>query len=171
MPATLGTVTTSVFEHTPEAHKLHMEFTVTAALTVRKGDPVVFATNGRVQAAATAEPAWKIVGVAIMDGIAGEFVTIAMKAYCVVNAEAAAASLNAGPVKLGAWNATTVRREYAAAVITALDASTVDGTYGAQEQAVIENLRTKIEEYQLIVGWNITQATSDGDAIQVALFR
>jgi hypothetical protein len=146
MPATLGSVTTSVFEHTPEAHKLHMEFTVAAGQSVHKGDLVVLATNGRVQAAASADAAFKILGVAIHDGAAGEFVTVAMRGYAVVNAEAAAAALSAGPVQLGAWNAGTSLREYAAAA-------------GADDDA----------KTTVTIGHNLTQATNDGDAIQVAL--
>lgn len=169
MPATLGDVTKNVFEHTPEAHKLHIEFVVQTGQTVHKGDPVVLHTDGTVKAAATADPAYKIIGVSIHDGAADERVTVAMKGYCVVIGEAAAASFNAGPCKLGAWNGTTLRREFAAMVVTALDASTVDGTYGAEEAAVINNLRTKLEEYQLLVGHNLTQGTSDGDAVKICL--
>ena len=146
MPASLGSVTKSVFEHTPEAHKLHMEFVVAAGQNVYKGDLVVLATNGRVQAAGAAVGAFAVLGVAIHDGAAGEFVTVAMRAYAVVNGEAAAATLNAGAVQLGAWNATTVRREYAAAG-------------GADDDA-----RTTVT-----IGHNLTQAVADGDAIQVAL--
>lgn len=32
--------------------------------------------------------------------------------------------------------------------LTAEDSSTVDGTYGAEEQAVIENLRTRVGELE-----------------------
>jgi hypothetical protein len=146
MPSTLGSVTKSVFEHLPEAHKLHLEFTVAAAQAVRKGDPVVLAANGNVQAAASAAPGYTVIGVSLHDGAAGEFVTIAMKGYCVVNAEAAAASLNAGAVQLGAWNGTTLLREYAVAA-------------GADDQV----------KDTVAIGHNLTQAVADGDAIKVCL--
>jgi hypothetical protein len=146
MPNTLGTVTKSVFEHLPEAHKLHLEFTVAAGQTVRRGDPVVLATNGTVQPAASAAPAFSVIGVPLQDGAAGKFVTVAMKGYAVVNAEAAAVSLNAGAVQLGAWNGTTLQREYAAVA-------------GADDQV----------RDTVAVGHNLTQVAADGDAIKVCL--
>lgn len=146
MPATLGGVTKLVFEHDPEAHKLHIEFTVASGQVVRTGDPVILAAAGTIQSAGTAAAAYTILGVAIMDGIAGEFATVAVKGYCEVWAEAAAATLNAGPVQLGAWNATTLRREYAVAA-------------GADDAA----------KSVVTVGFNITQAVADGDAIRVIL--
>lgn len=47
--------------------------------------------------------------------------------------------------KLGFFNATPVVRPTA---LTAADASTVDGTYGAEEAAVIANLRTRLGELE-----------------------
>jgi hypothetical protein len=146
MPASLGSVTTSRFEHDPEAHKLHIEFEVAAAQSVYKADPVVLATNGKVQAAASGDSVYKLLGVSIHDGGAGDRVTISMKGYCVVNAEAAAASFDAGSCKLGAWNATTGLREYAA----------VTGADDAAKTA-------------LAVGFNLTQVTADGDAVMICL--
>lgn len=146
MPATLGGTTKLVFEHDPEAHKLHVEFTVAAGQAVSAGDPVILATNGNIQRAGTAAAAYTILGIAIKDADAGEFAVVAVKGYCQVHAEAAAASLNAGPVQLGAWNATTLRREYAAAA-------------GADDAA----------KSVVTVGFNVTQAVADGDAIRVIL--
>lgn len=37
------------------------------------------------------------------------------------------------------------------AALTAIDASTVDATYGAQEQAVLENLRTVVGEIKVVI--------------------
>lgn len=112
---TLGNETKSRFYIDPEAHKLSYSFVVEAAQEVHKGDPVVLTATGTVQAAAAAAPAYTIIGHSIHDGEAGEDVTIVMKAYTVVYAEAAADALVPGPVQLGAWNATTGRREYAVA--------------------------------------------------------
>lgn len=146
MPASLGSVTKARFEHDPEAHKLHIEFDVAAGQTVHQADPVVMATNGDVQAAASGDSVFKLVGVSIHDGIAAERVTISMKGYCVVNGEAAAAPFDAGSCKLGAWNATTGLREYAA----------VTGADDAAKTA-------------LAVGFNLTQVTADGAAVKVCL--
>jgi len=140
MPTTLGSVTTSKFENSPEAHKLHIEFEVAAGQVVHEGDAVILAAAGTIQLAGTGASAETLIGVAIMDGIAGERVTVSMKGYTRVNAEAGTASLNAGPVELGAYNTVTDLREYAAA-------STAPKT----------------------VGHNLTQATADGDPIQVVI--
>lgn len=146
MPNTLGTATKRRFLHEAEAHKLHLEFVVETAQTVKAGDQVKLANNGKIQLAASTEPMVNIIGVALKDGAAGERVTVAMKAYCTVVGEAGAATLNAGPVKLGAWNATTLRREFTASA-------------GA----------TAHEKIAETVGYNLTQVAADGDEILVAL--
>lgn len=146
MPSTLGTETVSRFKNEAEAHKLHLEFEVETGQTVKAGDQVKLANNGKIQLAATAEPLVNVIGVALKNGAAGERVTVAMRAYCTVVGEAGAASLNAGPVKMGAWNGTTGRREFATSA-------------GA----------TAHEKLAETVGYNLTQATSDGDEILVAL--
>jgi hypothetical protein len=54
-------------------------------------------------------------------------------------------------VNTGTVSSATFRALYPfaqGAALTAADASTVDGTYGAQEQAVIENLRTRLGEVE-----------------------
>lgn len=146
MPASLGSTTKTIFEHTPEAHKLRIEFIVAAGQTVHKGDLVVLAAAGTVQAAAAAAPRYTIIGVAMMDGIAGEYVTVAMKAACVVlNAEGNAA-VPPGPCQLGAWNGTTLNREYGP------DA-------GAS---------TEIKD-SLCIGHNLLNCAADGGAMKVAL--
>ncbi len=146
MPSTLGSTTVSRFKNEAEAHKLHLEFEVEAGQSVNAGDQVELAANGKIQQAGTAEPFVNVIGVALKNGAAGDKVTVAMKAYCTVVGEAAAASLNAGPVKLGAWNGTTGRREFAASA-------------GA----------TAHEKLAEVVGYNLTQVAADGDEILVAL--
>lgn len=146
MPATLGSATVVRFINEAEAHKLHLEFVVESGQTVNAGDSVILANNGKVQLAGTTAPAHTIIGVAINSGAAGDKVTVAMKAYCVVVAEAGAASLNAGPVQMGAWNGTTGRREFV--VVTGAD--------NAAKTA-------------LHVGFNLKQVAADGDQIYVAL--
>lgn len=146
MPSTIGSATVSRFLNEVEAHKLHLEFTVAAGQSVNAGDQVIFANNGTVQSAGTAAAVNTVIGVALHAAAAGEKVTIGMRPYCVVIAEAAAINLNAGPVQLGAWNGTTGRREFAAAA-------------GA----------TAHERHAVTVGFNLTQATADGEEILVAL--
>lgn len=146
MPSTLGSTTKTRFHYGPEANKLVVEFIVEATFIVAKGDPVKLAANGKVQAIATVEPMYNVIGVALHDGVAGEFVSVAMRASSVVEAEAAAASLAAGPLQAGAYNGTTLNREYAALA-------------GADDQVKSSKM----------IGHNLTQVAADGDIIQVAL--
>lgn len=144
---TLGTATKSKFVVNPSGDEIHVEFTVEAGQTVTQGDLVVINTNGKIQSAPLGTSEFKILGIAIMAGLAGELVTVALKHSAVINAEAAAANVVAGPVQLGAFNSTTGNREFAVAA-------------GADDQA--KDLVT--------VGHNLTPATADGELIQVALF-
>jgi len=141
MPNTLGTPTTSKFHIDPEAHKLSISFVVETGQTVNKGDAVVLTATGTVQSAALDDERTLVIGYSMHDGLADEEVTVVMRGYTVVNAEAAADSLDAGIVKLGAYNGTTGLREYVAG--------------GA--------------EPDLVVGHNLTQAATNGDAIKVCL--
>lgn len=145
MPSSLGSATKTRFLNPPEAHKLHIEFMVEAGQTVQEGDPVMLAANGKVQEAAAATPKYKVIGTAIHSGIAGEFVTVAMKAYTVVVAESNAA-LDAGPVQLGNYNDVTDNREYGPSA-------------GGSDEI----------KDSLTVGHNLTQVLADGNEIQVAL--
>lgn len=141
MPTTLGSTTVSRFEHSPEAHKLHIDFEVATGQTVHMADPVLLATNGDIQAAAAGASAETLIGVAMTDGVATERVTVSMKGYCEVHGENGfAGALNAGPVELGAWNATTGVREFIAA-------STAAKT----------------------IGHNLFQVAADGAAIRVVI--
>jgi hypothetical protein len=138
MPESLGSVTLTIFEHL-ESHKLHLEFEADGAINA--GSPVKLSADGTVAEAADSDDENLVIGVSIHTAADTERFTVAMRAYAVVvNAEAEAVSLNAGPVELGPWNGTTSRREY-------LAASTVPKT----------------------IGWNLTQATADGELITVAL--
>jgi len=139
MPTTLGSVTTSKFEKSPEAHKLHNEFVVKTGQAAYEADPVIFATDGDVQSAGAGASAETVIGIAMMDVAADERVTISMKGYALVNALAGAA-LNAGPVELGAYDATTGKRKY----VTATTAAKT-------------------------VGHSLHVATADGDEIQVCI--
>jgi len=148
MPASLGSTTTTKFHYGPEMGKLHIEFAVAVGQTVHAADPVILAALGTVQAAAASATKQTIIGLSIHDGVAGELVTVAVKGYVVVLGEAGAAALNAGPVMLGVWNATTNRREYLVAA-------------GADAQVI----------NTLTVGSCLAPVALDGDAIMVLLFH
>jgi len=119
MPATLGSKTLSRFAYDPEVHKLALEFDVAAGQAVHAGDAVVMNNDGTIQAAASADPAWKIIGYSLHDSGTADTdhqgrATIVMKGFAVVNGGAAAGPQIAGPVQLDAWDATNLRRNYAA---------------------------------------------------------
>lgn len=146
---TLGTETKHKFFLDPEAHKLSISFVVATGQKVYKGDPVILATDGKVQAAGAAAPAYTVIGHSIHDGDAGEDVTIVMKAYTVVWGEAAAAGQNAGAVETGAYNTTSGYRAYAAATGSATPDDLTRG--------------------KVTVGHALENAAAAGDLIKVAL--
>lgn len=84
-----------------QSHKLSEEFEVNAGQTVAKGQPVVIAGDGLVQAAGTGSTAQQIIGYSMHDGAAGELVTVIMKAHAILFMECETDSLAAGPVRLG----------------------------------------------------------------------
>jgi len=97
MTTTLGRKTLSTFEQGPEAHKLFVEFQADGV--IHKGQPVVMHADGdKVTAATASSTAAKIIGVSIHEGNSayGDYVTIAMKAFVVIQAKAAEAFI-AGP--------------------------------------------------------------------------
>ena len=143
MPATLGSATTTIFDRS-EMHKLHLEFT--AGGTLKPGQLVKLDTDGTVIAAVAQDPKFEIIGICIHDAVEDDLVTVIVKGFTVVFAEAGEASLNAGPVEVGAFNSTTLYQEYNAAT-------------GADDDA----------KNNVTVGQNLTQATSDGDPIKVLL--
>ncbi len=109
MPYLFGTDTnTIVFKS--ESHKLFEEFEVTSGQEVKKGQPVVIAGDGEVQAAGTSSTQQQIIGFSMHDGDAGELVTVMMKAYAILFVECETDALAAGPVRIGSsavYNATT----------------------------------------------------------------
>ena len=138
MPATLGEATVTVIEQI-EAHKFHMEFE--AGGTIVAGDLVkLVAADADVVSAADSDDENLVIGMAIMDALDTENVTIALRGYALVNGEAEGTTETAQPVELGPFNSTTGLREY-------LLASNVDRT----------------------VGWNIVPTTVDGAALKVIL--
>lgn len=94
-----GEKTKTVYLNGIEAHKLHLEFNVGTGSTVKKGQPVVLNSDGTVRpiAGTAGADAAAIIGYSVHDGAAGELITVGMRAFAVVYAEAGAA-LNAGMV-------------------------------------------------------------------------
>ena len=137
MAETLGSTTVNIFEHL-EAHKLHLEFE--AGGTIRAGSHVKLATDGDVVEAADDDGFDLIIGNSLHNAVDTELVTVQMRARAVVIGESESVGLDAGPVELGPFNGTTLRREF---IVAATAAKTV--------------------------GHNLDSVAADGDAIRVAL--
>lgn len=95
-----GDKSKTVYLNDVEAHKLHLEFEVGTAAVVKKGQAVVLNTDGTIRpiAGTAGADARAIIGYSIHNGAAGELVTVGMRAYAVVYAEAGAAAQTAGMV-------------------------------------------------------------------------
>lgn len=94
-----------------------------------------------VVAESTAAAGVTVDGVLIKDG----GLTIADAANIILNTTTGTKIGTATGQKLGFFNATPVTQRTA---LTAANASTVDGTYGAEEAAVIGNMRTRLGEIE-----------------------
>ena len=94
---TIGNKTKSVFEVGPEAHKLFVEFE--ASGVIHRGQPVTLTSDGKVQAATASSKANAIIGISIheQEGSYSGHITVAMKAYAVIMAEANE-TITPGPV-------------------------------------------------------------------------
>lgn len=125
-----------------ESHKLFQEFEVVAGTNLKKGQPVTLETAGTIDQAVTGTARHAVIGFAVQDALAGELVTVMMKAFAIVFMESATASLTAGPVKIHAngYNGTTGYTE--------VDDDTVTDAN--------------------IIGWSLDEG-NDGDVIRVAL--
>lgn len=110
--------------------------------TIKKGMPVKLTTDGELEPAADGENPINIIGYSLHNGFGGEVVTVAMKAYAIVFAEAYAASHNAGPVVYKSTSSTTNRQIYDDASVT----------------------------YANIAGWSLDAQASANGTIRVALF-
>lgn len=106
MPYLFGTDTKTIFLKS-ESHKLFEEFEVVAGTDIKKGQPVVLETAGTVDAAAANDTPDLVIGFAMQDADAGELVTVMLKGFAIIFCEWEADSSNAGPVTVGAYNATT----------------------------------------------------------------
>lgn len=142
-----GEQTKTLFLKGIEMHKLHHEFEVATAASIKKGQPVKLNAAGEVIPAVANEPARNIIGYSIHNGEAGELVTVGMKAFAIVWASPEAA-VDAGPV---AYNGQNTTDPYYPAVVA------TTGTAGTSTQE---------EE----MGWALDQATAADDLIRVAIY-
>lgn len=101
----LGEQTKTIFLKGIENHKLHHEFEVGAAKTIKKGQPVKLMSNGTVEPAGVGEANNNIIGWSIHNGDEGELVTIGMRAMAIVWASPKLATV-AGPVAYDGMNVT-----------------------------------------------------------------
>ncbi len=131
---TLGSTTKSTFLKEVENHKLHQEFEVAAATTIYKGQPVKLDATGKIVPAGAAETEHTVIGYAIMNGAAGELVTVGMRGYGIVWVESVAAVVP-GPVKYTGYNATTEYNQVDSGTVTQANAIgwALDVAAGADE--------------------------------------
>lgn len=139
-----------------ESHKLCHAFPVKSSKTILKGQMVVLEEDGTISPFEAGSKLDKVIGTAITDSVTPAYaetkqhgpveVTVAMIGYAIVWGVAGAASLKAGPVKPSGDLDTT--RQYAKYVSVSVD----DTTYAGNIRAI-----------------NLTEATSDGDPIQVLM--
>lgn len=130
-----------------EAHKLHREFEVADDVEIKLGQPVKLTDEGKVTPLLAEDSAHLSIGVSVHQktslykNVVGQKfnVTVAMKAYAVITAEATG-ELEAGPVKYSGYNDTSKRNQYVAAA----DAATTQA-------------------------YNLTPADAAGDIIEVAI--
>lgn len=102
---TLGEKTVSTFLKEVESHKLHQEFTAGAA--IKQGQPVILSGDDEViEPAAADEVNMNIIGYAVHDAEADELVTIGMRGFTIIWAQADDV-LVAGPVRYSGFDATT----------------------------------------------------------------
>ena len=136
----LGYPTKTVFLKGIESHKLHVEFEVSAA--VKRGQPVKLDADGKVQPAGVDEPSKNIIGWSIHTAaVAGELVTVGMKAMGVIYASPKGA-LNAGPVAYDGLN-------------------TADNTYNS--------FKAVDSPGAFLAGWALEEAVGADELIRVAI--
>jgi hypothetical protein len=101
MPTLKGETTRTLFLKT-ESHKLHEEFEVRAANTVKPGQLLALHTDGTVYPAAAGANESVVIGYALQPAAAGELVTVSCRGYGIAFGYAHGAGITAGPVKAAA---------------------------------------------------------------------
>lgn len=118
MPSTLGTVTPNVFLLEVNSSNPHFEFTVKAATSIKKGQPVELFTDGTIQPVTTATYQTTCIGIALQDRVAGDLCTVALFGHSIINAEAKTA-MTPGPVFYDSFNGTSLKLVYDDTSVTA----------------------------------------------------
>jgi hypothetical protein len=138
-----GEKTQSIFLNDFENDKLMLGFTVSAGVSVLRGQPVILSNDGTVKPAATdGSEAHKVIGYSVHNGDAGEEITIGMRGYAVLWAKANAVQ-NAGPA-LYAGMASSPNGAFCKYATAGVNATTMNG-------------------------WAIDDATIIGETIRVVL--
>lgn len=142
MPYALGTPTVNKGFLKNEVHKLNQAFVVATGETIYSGMPITLNAAGEAVAAASGETRINVVGYALFGATAGETVTVTMKAFAIIFAEADQALDPSTAVKYAGFNATSKYNKVT-------DAS-VDATN--------------------YIGKSLTAAAASGDVVEVAIF-
>jgi hypothetical protein len=120
-----GEQTKTIFLNDIESHKLHLAFTVAAASTIFKGQPVKLNAVGAIIAAiGDGTDAHAIIGYSIQDAVAGDICTVGVRGYAVIYARAETA-LVPGPVFYSGQD--SVEGEYGIYDDTAVTAANMNG--------------------------------------------
>ena len=127
---------TRILKH--ESHKLHHEFTVKAANSVRIGMPVKLDAAGTIVPLVLTDEEHLCIGYCMQDAAADEYVTVAMRGYTILFAETQGA-LAAGPVQIDDFGSQPL--DLPEFVVAATNVLTVgwnlDNAAGANEQVRI----------------------------------
>jgi hypothetical protein len=151
---TATNVITAVAKYPEQANLALHEFVTTAGSTqctwtygvdnnnIVKGQPVKLTTSGTVEPYAAGDIPGKLLGYAVQDAHGGDLVTVMLKAFAIIYAEAYAASHLPGVIRMAAFNLTTKMMEVD-------DGGTLDHT--------------------TVIG-NALDSGNDGDVVRVAVF-
>tara|TARA_R110001632_G_scaffold48342_1_gene121813 strand:- start:260 stop:688 length:429 start_codon:yes stop_codon:yes gene_type:complete len=142
MPYALGNPTVNKGFLKNEVHKLNQAFVVATGQTFYSGMPVVLSATGEAVPAAAGADRIDVIGFALFGATAGETVTVVMKAYAIIFAEAAAALDPSTAVKFGGFNGTT-------------------------KFNIVSDTTVTVANY---IGKSLKVAAAGGDIVEVALF-
>lgn len=142
MPYALGTPTVNKGFLKNEVHKLNQAFVVATGETIYSGMPVTLNATGQAVAGTSGVTRINTVGYALFSATAGETVTVTMKAFAIIFAEAADPLDPSSAVKYDGFNTTT---KYNKVIDTSVDATN-------------------------FIGKSLTVAAATGDIVEVAIY-
>lgn len=117
MPTTFGDATPDFIFNKLTSHQITEEFTVKAANTIYKGQPVKMDPAGTIVPFVAADEDHLRIGESIHNGAAGERVTVLLKGHTIIAAQADGDTV-CGPVKYTAYDTTTHRPKYSDSGVT-----------------------------------------------------